>query len=357
MDELAKFLGTLFSDLLKMTVVPLAFVSIAGAIIKLGTKGTGEASRRAIPPAAALSMLCVGLGFVAMEFIGVPDIKVGELAAKEAHASTVYEFILGCIPVNPARAFADGNMLQVIVLAVCVGLAALGLEARGAVYVTLETVQKLCIRITSAVVKLAPIGAVCLLYPIAVKSFSGVLLGYLSMVAALILGSVIFELAVCGAMGTGFLRMVLKNDIVGAVSGGATNYLAPRIKCLKEAGFDAATIDYLLPLLSILMRAGSCICVGVYTVFVAHVFGVELSWIQVLVGVLLTVVALTAAPGIIGGTLIDCAIVWAVIGIPLEAVAFLAGIDYLMDIIRTVLNIQGGEIITAAVGGQNEHRH
>ena len=55
------------------------------------------------------------------------------------------------------------------------------------------------------------------------------------------------------------------------------------------------------------------------------------------------------APGIIGGTLMDCAIVWAAIGIPVEAIAYIAGIDYIIDVLRTVLNIQGGEIITACM--------
>ena len=75
---------------------------------------------------------------------------------------------------------------------------------------------------------------------------------------------------------------------------------------------------------------------------------------QIAVVIPLTIIALTAAPGIIGGTLMDCAIIWAAVGIPLEAVALFAGVDYMMDVLRTVLNIHGGEVVTAAVGGEKE---
>lgn len=94
---------------------------------------------------------------------------------------------------------------------------------------------------------------------------------------------------------------------------------------------------------------GSTICVGIYTVFAASIFNISLSWEQIVICAFLTIIALMCAPGIIGGTLMDCAIIWAAIGIPIEAIAYIAGIDYIMDVLRTILNIQGGEIITACM--------
>lgn len=71
----------------------------------------------------------------------------------------------------------------------------------------------------------------------------------------------------------------------------------------------------------------------------ASIFHITLSWEQIVVASLLTFIALMCAPGIIGGTLMDCAITWSAIGIPIEAIAYIAGIDYVIDVIRTVLNI------------------
>ena len=88
--------------------------------------------------------------------------------------------------------------------------------------------------------------------------------------------------------------------------------------------------------------------------YASAIFGVPLGCAAIVTVLLLTTVALMCAPGIIGGTLMDCAIIFAAVGIPLEAVTFLFATDYIMDLIRTVLNIQGGEVVTACAGKKYE---
>lgn len=126
--------------------------------------------------------------------------------------------------------------------------------------------------------------------------------------------------------------------------------MGPRIENLKKnSDLNPDIIDFFIPLTAVLIRIGSTICVGMYTVFAASIFHVELSGYQIVLSAFLTVICLMCAPGIIGGTLMDCAILWTAIGIPVEAVAFIAAIDYVIDLLRTVLNVQGGEIITACM--------
>lgn len=137
-----------------------------------------------------------------------------------------------------------------------------------------------------------------------------------------------------------FFKMIILQDVVGAIAGGATNYMAPRIENLKKnSSLNPDVIDFFIPITSVLTRMGSTICVGIYIVFAASIFHITLSWEQIVVASLLTFIALMCAPGIIGGTLMDCAITWSAIGIPIEAIAYIAGIDYVIDVIRTVLNI------------------
>lgn len=352
--------GGLFIDLLKMTVAPIAYFSITHAVISLGASRTRNLTLKAAPIALGMSFYGVALGLAIMGFWDFSGIDAGNLAAKEAHAPTFMEFIRGCVPTNPVKAFADGNMLQVITLAFFTGAGVLAVPQRDAIGSVFLAAQGICLKVTGFIIRLAPLGAFCLLWLIAAKSAGGVLSGYLVMVMALILGSVMYLVFCCiptlmlyKVDFLPFLKAVMAGDVIGAVSGGATNYLAPRIKNIKEkTAIDGETVDYLYPLLAVLMRSGSCICVGIYTAFAASVYGVELTPEKAAVCILITVIALTAAPGIIGGTLMDCAIVWAAIGIPLEAVALLAGIDYIMDVIRTVLNIHGGEVVTACVDGK-----
>lgn len=353
-----KEMGAMFIGLLKMVVVPIAFISITGAIVKLGGgKKTCGMTADAFIQMILMSACGVVLGLLVMYLIGVPSFDLVEGAAKEAKAPTILGFILSAIPVNPVESFAKGNMLQVITFSFFTGAAILYLDERERISRIFDILQKICITMTGFVIRLAPIGVFCLLYPIAAKSFAHVVLGYVAMITALVIGSLIYMAAVClpvlhesGVNSWQYFKTIIVQDVIGAISGGATNYMAPRIENLKEnTNIPHEVIDYLIPLTAVLMRAGSCICVGIYTVFAANVYGVALTPEKIIVTVFLTIIALTAAPGIIGGTLMDCAIVWAAIGIPLEAIAILAGIDYVMDVLRTVLNIQGGEVVTACV--------
>lgn len=355
-----KEMGGMFISLLKMVVVPIAFISITGAIVKLGSGKMYGITVNAFIKMVLMSMAGVVLGILIMSLIGVPNLNAVSSVAGEAKAPTVLGFFASAIPVNPVDAFAKGNMLQVITFSFFTGFAILCLDEREQIATIFDILQKIFIKMTEFVIQAAPVGVFCLLYPVVAKSLSQVVVGYATMVGALIIGILIYMaflclpvLHACNIREWRYFKTIIVQDIIGAISGGATNYMAPRIKNLKShTEISHEVIDYLIPLTAVLMRAGSCICVGIYTVFAAHVYGVELTAVKIIVIVLLSVIALTAAPGIIGGTLMDCAIVWAAVGIPLEAVALLAGIDYVMDLFRTVLNIQGGEVVTACVSAE-----
>lgn len=348
----AKEMGNLFISLLKMCVVPIAFLSITGAVIRLGGSAK-KISAKAFALMISMSVAGVAVGLALMAAFGTADVGIFA-KAMEAKAPSFWEFLLGCVSTNPFKAFVEGNMLQIITLSFFTGAAACCLEEREKISRIFDIAQNLCFKVTGFVLRLAPLGVFGLVYPLAAKSAGGLLAGYAAMAAALVLGSLLYVfcveiplLKISGA-GVSFLKTVAGNDLLGAISGGATNYLAPRLAKLKaETDISAETLDYLLPLTAVLMRAGSCICVGIYTIFAAGIYDVTLTPEKIAVVLFLSVLALTCAPGIIGGTLMDCAIVWSAVGIPLEAVALLAGIDYLMDVLRTVLNIQGGEVVTA----------
>lgn len=355
-----KELGNIFISLIKVVVIPVAFISIAKAILDIGSaKKISSVSFKAFTLATGMSVAGVILGVCMMTVIGAPTVDIGETSIGEAKAPTVLEFIRNCIPTNPFKSFADGNMLQIITMAFFIGAASLFVEGKEKISSALDIMQKVCFKIAEYVMWFAPIGIFSLLYPVVVKSFNYVIQGYLIMAGVLLLGSFIYTfffsiplLYLFNVNGLKLLKTITFKDLVYAISGGASVSLAQRIDFLKkETTISHDLIDYLSPLMSVLMRVGSCICVGIYTVYISNVYGIELNIEKIIIVVLLTVIALTCAPGIIGGTLMDCAIVWSAVGIPIEAIALLAGMDYIMDLIRTVLNIQGGEIVTACVDG------
>lgn len=351
-------IGGIFIDSLKMLVVPFAFVAITGAVIKMGMSRIRKLSFRFIILSVLMSLVGFALGYFLMSMLSIPSFEIGNASVKAAKAPTVLEFIRNCIPVNPFSSLVKGNMLQVLTLAFFVGIASLQLKEKDSIIYGFDTAQKICVQIANLVMHIAPLGVFCLLYPVVAKSLTNVVTAYMQMIIMLVVGMLIY-MAFCSIpllflfkvdKPFNFFRIIILQDVIGAIAGGSTNYMAPRIENLKNnSTLNPDVIDFFIPITAVLTRMGSTICVGIYTVFAASIFHITLSWVQVVVAALLTFIALMCAPGIIGGTLMDCAIIWSAIGIPIEAIAYIAGIDYVIDVLRTILNIQGGEIITACM--------
>ena len=358
-----KELGTMFTSLLKVCVVPLAFASIAKAIIDM--HDGQKVSVHAFILMFGLSVIGVALGLGLTWVIGVPTFVVTATNTVAVQAPTVLSFINGCIPVNIVHSFATGNMLQIVTLAIMVGLVGRTSAYKSSIAHALGIIQHVFLKIANCIMYIAPVGVFALLYPVVVKFGLGVLQSYVCMFGTLIVGVVLFTLLASLPVlylhkvdGASFLRAIFVEDVANAIAGGASNTIGNRIVLLKkDTDIPHEVIDYLTPIVSVLMRVGSCICVGVYVMYASSIFGVPLSVAAIVTVLLLTTVALMCAPGIIGGTLMDCAIIFAAVGIPLEAVTFLFATDYIMDLIRTVLNIQGGEVVTACVGKTYETIH
>lgn len=351
-------IGGIFIDSLKMLVVPLAFVAITGAVIKMGMSRIRKLSFRFIVLSVLMSLVGFALGYFLMSMLPIPSFEIGNASVKAAKAPTILEFIRNCIPANPFNSLVKGNMLQVLTLAFFVGIASLQLKEKDSIIRGFDTAQRICGQIANLVMHIAPLGVFCLLYPVVAKSLTNVVSAYIQMIIMLVVGMLIYMLFCSIPLlflfkvdkPFNFFRIIILQDVIGAIAGGSTNYMAPRIENLKKnSALNPDVVDFFIPITAVLTRMGSTICVGIYTVFAASIFHIILSWEQVVVAALLTFIALMCAPGIIGGTLMDCAIIWSAIGIPIEAIAYIAGIDYVIDVLRTILNIQGGEIITACM--------
>lgn len=355
LDYTFQQVGNIFLDLLKMIVVPIAFFSITSSVMHLGTERLRHLSGRFVLLMVGMSLIGFSMGFAAMSAIPIAPFSLGSMAieVKSVSAPTVLEFIRSCIPVNPFKSLANGNMLQIITLSFFIGFAC----KQSSVAHGFSVAQSICIRAANLVMYTAPFGVFCLLYPVVAKNLAGIVMAYLQMILVLIAGVLLYMILVCLPLlyvckqaPVRYFRTIILQDVIGAIAGGSMTYLAPRIANLKEnTDLDHDVIDFFVPLTAVLTRMGSTICVGIYTVFAASIFNISLSWEQIVICAFLTIIALMCAPGIIGGTLMDCAIIWAAIGIPIEAIAYIAGIDYIMDVLRTILNIQGGEIITACM--------
>ena len=360
LDYTFSMIGSIFIDALKMLVVPLALVAVTNAVVKMGAGRLRKLSLRFIGLTVVMSLIGFAIGYILVTLLSIPPFEVEAVNVKPASSPSILEFIRNCIPVNPFNSLVKGNMLQVLTMAFFIGFGILKLSSKeqSSLVHGFDVAQQILVKITNMIMHIAPLGVFCLLYPIIAKSLSTVVIAYVMVTFAMIVGSLIY-MVVCSIpflylfkveAPIKYFQTIILQDVVGAIAGGASNYMAPRIETLKtKTNINHDYIDFFIPITSILTRMGSTICVGIYTYFAATIFHISLGWEQIIVAAFLTVIALMCAPGIIGGTLMDCAIIWSAIGIPIEAIAYIAGIDYIIDVLRTVLNIQGGEIITACM--------
>lgn len=356
-------LRTMFTSLLKMCVVPLAFTSIATAILNKcdSTKISAQIGTMIV----GLSIIGAIIGMLVVWLIGIPSFTLVATTAVEVKAPTILAFINSCIPTNVLHSLVTGNMLQIIVLSVIVGLIGRASPFATSILHGMQAIQYIFLNAAKYIMWFAPVGVFSLLYPTIAKLGAGVLMSYVYMFGTLTVGMALFTLVVSLPFmyyykvdGLQFLKTFLIPDIANAIAGGATNTMGVRMDYMRgHTNIPHQVIDYVTPFVSVLMRLGSCICVSVYTLYTAGIFGITLSPWAIFVAVLLTPVVLTCAPGIIGGTLMDCAIVFAAVGIPLEAVTFLFATDYVMDVLRTILNVQGGEMVTVCIGAKDETIH
>lgn len=186
-----KQIGGMFIDLLKMTVIPLAFISILYGIVKYGGEAGGMAGR-ALLLASVMTALAALIGMGMMCVLGVPAMDAPVSVFVSPEPMTVLGFMRGCIPVNPVSAFASGNMLQIITLAVFCGAVILRYFYCASVVRALSMAQAFCLRAADMVMRLAPVGVFALLYSTAASCPLNLLIGWASAGAALVCGMAVF---------------------------------------------------------------------------------------------------------------------------------------------------------------------
>lgn len=280
-------IGGIFIDSLKMLVVPLAFVAITGAVIKMGMSRIRKLSFRFIVLSVLMSLVGFALGYFLMSMLSIPSFEIGDVNVKAAKAPTILEFIRNCIPVNPFNSLVKGNMLQVLTLAFFVGIASLQLKEKDSIIHGFDTAQRICVQIANLVMHIAPVCVFCLLYPVVAKSLTNVVTAYMQMIIMLVV-SILIYMVFCSIpllflfkvdKPFNFFRLIILQDVIGAIAGGSTNYMAPRIENLKKnSALNPDVVDFFIPITDVLTRMGSTICVGIYTVFAASIFHITLSW-------------------------------------------------------------------------------
>ena len=366
---LLKPVGTLFLNLIKMLVVPIVFFSIV-----LGTAGLGDPKKlgrigaKTVGYFLATTTLAIIIAMsLALIFKpGVGDFKTEGAKFTAEKAPAVTDTLLGIIPTNPVQAMAEGNMLQIIAFSVFVGFALtmLGSKTKG-VMSLIEQGNEIMMYLVNVVMKFAPYGAFALIASAigsqgmdAIKAMG---LYMIIVIAALVLHSVI-------TYGGTIALLAKKNPIwffkgfapamSVAFSTSSSNATLPiSMKTAQEnLGVRKSVSGFVQPLGATINMDGTAIMQGVATIFIAQVYDVNLSIGAMLTVILTAVLASIGTAGVPGVGLIMLAMVLNSVGLPVEGIALILGVDRLLDMMRTAVNITG-DAACAVIVDKGEDKH
>ncbi|KXY45653.1 dicarboxylate/amino acid:cation symporter [Bacillus mycoides] len=362
-------LGQLFIRLIKMLVVPVVFISIVlgaaglGDPKQLGRIGLKSISFFLVTTAVAIS-IAVTFALIIKPGVG-GNFKTDGLKYEGAKTETSFvDTLLNIVPDNPAKAMADGNMLQIIAFAALIGLglAVLGKRVQG-VHSLLEQGNELMMYLVNLVMKLAPIGTFGLLASSVGKmGLAGVAAMFKYMIVVMLV-LIIHGVFVYG----GLLKVLAKESIIrffkhfGPVmaigfSTSSSNASLPfAMKTAQEKlGVPKAISSFVQPLGATINMDGTAIMQGVATVFIAQVYGVELTLPQLAMVVLTAVLASIGTAGVPGVGLVMLTMVLNQVNLPVEGIALIIGIDRILDMSRTAVNISGDAICAMIVANSEE---
>ena len=347
-------LGDLFIRLIRMVVVPLVLATIiAGAAgisdtSKLGRVATKTLICYALPMAVAVAMGLIFASFI-QPGVGL-DLSTEGLAAKAVEAPPLTQTLLNIVPINPMQAMSEGQMLQIIFFAVIFGFGLSALGERGKPVLNFfELVGDTMIRVTHIVMLYAPIGVFGLIAYTVSRHGLGVLLPLFQLILSSFLATAFFVIVllvplvrvVTGIPMMTFYKGVFEPWLVAFTTCSSAAALPANLNAARRLGSTKAVASFSIPLGNTINMNGTAIYMGVCSIFAAEVYGLDLTMADQLTIVLMGVLAAVGTAGVPGAGLIMTTVVFTQVGIPLEAVALIAGVDRILDMIRTSINVVG----------------
>ena len=358
-------IGQVFIRLMQMLVVPLVFFSIADGCRNLGdTETLGKVGVRIVVFYLCTTALAIFLSLMLARIINPGKGMNMSLGANEFEVDGGEEFslsktILNFVPTNPIGALAEGEMIQIIIFAVIVGLLIASMEDR---LITLGNVvtemNDLMMGMTMWVMKLAPIGVFFLISRTFASLGYDVIISMISYMATVLGGLLVQLILVYMVLLTVFTRVNPINFLkkfapvmTFAFSTASSNATVPvNIKTLEEMGVDRKISSFTIPLGATINMDGTAIMQGVAVVFIANAYNIDLTEADFATVILTATIASVGTAGIPSVGLITLSMVLQSVGLPVEGIAMIMGIDRILDMARSAINISGdatGTIIVA----------
>ena len=361
--------GTIFLNLIKWIVAPLVFFSIMSGIIsmkdirKLGVIGGRTVTYYLCTTAFAVS---IGLLFANLFKGSFPLLATTGLAFKAKKAVNFMDTLVNIFPSNFVKPFVTADMLQVIVASLLIGFAVLLIDddKTDACTKAVNTVNDLCLKAMEMILRLSPIGVFCLLCPVVAQNGPSIL-GSLAMVLLvayigyIVHAVVVYSLTVrtLGKMSPlTFFKGMAPAIIFAFSSASSVGTLPMNMECCDKLGVPKDVYSFVLPLGATINMDGTAIYQGVCSVFIASCYGISLTPAQLLTIVLTATIASIGTAGVPGAGMVMLAMVLESVGLPVEGIALVAGIDRIFDMGRTTVNITGDAACAVVVSADERNK-
>jgi len=349
-----KLIGTAFVSAIKMLIVPLIFVSlVCGMTSMTDMSRMGRIGIKTIVFYLGTTAFAIVIGL----FFGTvlqPGAGLNLTAGATEAASEAQSFadtLLGIIPKNPIAAAANGNVLQIIFFAIVFGLAINLVGDRGKpVRALFEALNEVVMKLADLVISAAPYGVFALMTWVAGTYGMDVLLPMSTIIFAVYIGCILHAALVYGTLISVVARLnpirffqgVVEPQMVAFTSTSSSGTLPVTMAAAsKNLGVDNKIASFTLPLGATINMDGTALYQGVTALFVAQAYGVDLVMGDYITIVLTATLASIGTAGVPGGGLIMLSLVLTSVGLPLEGIAIIAGIDRILDMARTTLNVTG----------------
>ncbi|HEY4534118.1 MAG TPA: dicarboxylate/amino acid:cation symporter [Fusobacterium sp.] len=351
-DYIAPF-GKIFLNLIKWIVCPLVFFSIMSGVISLqDIKKIGSIGGKTLFYYLCTTAFAVAIGlFFANSFKGIfPLLTTSNLSYEAANSVSFMENIVNIFPKNFVAPFSDANMLQVIVSSLFIGFAIIGVgNSAKRVVDAINLVNDIFVMGMEMILKLSPIGVFCLLCPVVAKNGSAIIgslamvlfVAYLCYVVHAVFVYSISVKAFAGISPFAFFKGMMPAILFAFSSASSVGTLPLNMECTEKLGAKKEISSFILPLGATINMDGTAIYQGVCSVFIAACFGIDLTLPQMITIVLTATLASIGTAGVPGAGMVMLAMVLQSVGLPVEGIAIVAGVDRLFDMGRTTVNITG----------------
>ncbi|MCY4533598.1 MAG: dicarboxylate/amino acid:cation symporter [Gammaproteobacteria bacterium] len=354
--------GSIFIASLKLLVVPLVFFSLAcGASNLSDGSSMGRIGLKTLGLYLMTTAVAISLALIVATTID-PGIGMNLSTSTEfipKESPTLKQVLINIFPTNPLKAMAEGNMLQVIVFAILVGVAINRCGEPGArIRETLNDWNGVIMRLIMMFMMVAPIGIFCLMVTLfANMGFSAIadLIKYFMTVVVVLLihFALTYSIAIRTLGGLPAFHFYRKFSPVMAYafSTSSSNATLPITLEAVEHGLGVKNevASFTVPLGATINMDGTAIMQGVATVFIAQAFNIDISMTGYLMVILTATLASIGTAGVPGVGLITLALVLQQVGLPVEGIALIIGVDRLLDMMRTAVNVTGDATVSTIV--------